>query len=424
MTDRPIVVVGGGVIGCFTAYFLTRLGARVVLLERDRLGSGASLGNCGYVCPSHVLPLATPGAVRQTLRAMMSRDSPIAISRTPSPSLLAWFARFATRCREAPMNEAAEARHRLLAESKRLYTEMVERGEIACDWRETGLLVVYRSGSEFERFRSVADRLRHDFEVSSTALDSSQLCQHEPTLRPGLGGGWLFKDDVQIDPAVLMGSLKSLLLGCGVDIHESCEVRRLVIEAGRLVAVDTSTGCLEVSGMVLCTGAEAPAFARMLRCTLPIQPGKGYSITKATAGPVPRTPLIFEESHVAVSPLHKALRIGSTMEFAGYNRELNAKRLGLLSRATREHLRESPDLSDADNWAGWRPMVYDGVPCIDRAPAAPNAIVAAGNGMIGLSTAPATGQLAAALATGTTPPFDATPYRVSRFGRTRRRLAG
>lgn len=315
------------------------------------------------------------------------------------------------------MNESAAARHLLLTESNRLYRQLLQDGEIECDWQETGLLLVYRSRQAFEQFGVVADRLRGTFGISATTLDSTGLCLREPTLRAGLGGGWLFEDDVQIDPAVLMASLRSLLSKRGVDLREACEAHRLVIEAGSLVAIDSSSGPIEVGGMVLCTGAEAPAFARPLRCKLPIQPGKGYSITKTTEEPVPRTPMIFEESHVAVSPLRGALRIGSTMEFAGYNQDINTKRIGLLARATREHLRVAPDMSGASDWAGWRPMVYDGVPCVDHAPAAGNVVVAAGNGMIGLSTAPATGQLAAALATRTPPPFDPRPFSVSRFGR-------
>lgn len=417
MTEHPVVVVGGGLIGCFTAFYLADKGRRVVLLERDQLGAGASTGNCGYVCPSHVFPLAVPGAVGRTLRTMLRRDSPIAVTRRPSAAMVAWFARFATRCSPIPMLESATARHRLLVASKGLYRDLVDRDVLACDWRETGLLIVHRSRKGFLDYRPTADRLRDEFGVRVRSLEGDELCGTEPMLKAGLGGGWLFEDDVQVDPGLLMTSLRRALTQRGVELRERCSVSSLTLDSGAVTAVNTDQGSINPSAVVVCTGAEAPSFAKPLGCTLPIQPGKGYSITVDTEGTGPRVPMIFEESHVAVSPLAGALRIGSTMEFAGYDRRINARRLGLLERSAREHLREVPDLAGARTWSGWRPMVYDGVPCIDRSPAAANAVIAAGNGMIGLATAPATGQLAASLATGDAPPIDPAPYRVARFRR-------
>jgi D-amino-acid dehydrogenase len=129
----------------------------------------------------------------------------------------------------------------------------------------------------------------------------------------------------------------------------------------------------------------------------------------------PKIPMIFEEHHVAVTPLESGFRVGSTMEFTGYDRSINPKRLALLRKSAAEHLEEPLPETVDEEWAGWRPMSVDGLPCIGRAPADGNLIVAAGNGMIGLATAPATGKLVAEIASEQTPHIDAVPYSLSRF---------
>jgi len=200
-----------------------------------------------------------------------------------------------------------------------------------------------------------------------------------------------------------------------VEVVEQAEVQSLDLREGRLQGVNTSAGYQPAELAVVATGAEAPRFAQPLGCKLPIQPGKGYSLTLSPVPQPPAHPMIFESHHVAITPLEGALRIGSTMEFAGYDRSINRRRMELLWRSAREHLREVPETDSVVEWAGWRPMTYDGLPCIDRAPAAENVVVAAGNGMIGVASAPATGRLAAELAVGAAPFIDPQPYALRRF---------
>ncbi|MEM8945286.1 MAG: FAD-dependent oxidoreductase [Planctomycetota bacterium] len=413
---RPIYVVGGGLVGCMTAYYLQLLGKSVCLLERDRLGAGASSGNCGYICPSHIMPMAFPGAVRKTLMTMCRADSPVAITKPFDIGLLRWLIAFAWQCRKNPMNRASAARHELLACSKQLYLELMNQEAIDCDWRENGLLIVHKEQESFANFQITADWLRDTFGLAVEGHPGDAVVELEPTLRRGLAGGWYFPNDAQVMPTKVVASLRQILLERGVQIEEGVEVEDLEIRKGRMDALITNRGDRSASAAVICTGAEAPNFARRLGCRIPIQPGKGYSLTIPTEEALPRIPMIFESHHVGITAFKGALRVGSTMEFAGYDRSFNERRLALLMKSAREHLAEPPDARVSERWCGWRPMVYDGLPCIDHAPAASNVILAAGNGMIGLASAPATGKVAAAIATGTHPPIDPNPYTLRRFG--------
>jgi D-amino-acid dehydrogenase len=296
-----------------------------------------------------------------------------------------------------------------------LYRQLVAEEGLDCQWQDQGLLMVYKSHQDFDRFSKTAAILNQEFGVTATPFAGDEVATLEPALRRGLAGGWLFPGDAHVRPERLLASLRKLLENHDVKIEEGVSVRALTIQGRRLSSVETSHGPKSADIVVLATGAEAPAFAKPLHCRIPIQPGKGYSLTMPYANDVPRIPMIFEEHHVAVTPFNGFLRIGSTMEFAGYDRSLNPKRLALLMKTAKDHLIDVPHAGTVEKWAGWRPMIYDGLPCIDRAPGAENVIVAAGNGMIGLATATATGKLAAEIASYSTPHIDPKPYSLSRF---------
>jgi D-amino-acid dehydrogenase len=166
---------------------------------------------------------------------------------------------------------------------------------------------------------------------------------------------------------------------------------------------------------VIATGAWTPLLARHLRCRVPIVPGKGYSITMARPALCPRIPMLFDEDRVGVTPMPSGYRLGSTMEFAGYDGTLNRKRLELLRRAARHYLYEPEAEPVTEEWWGWRPMVADGKPIIGAPPALDNVLIAAGHGMLGLSMAPATGKLVAEMLTGETPHVNPVPYAATRF---------
>ena len=361
------------------------------------------------------MPLSGPGVVAHTLPSLLKRDAPLAIPPRFDPALWKWLLQFTRQCTNDRMMHAANGRNALLASSMSLYREIVTEESIDCEWTNRGLLLVYKSAKDFGDYRKTAGLLRQEFGIEAVAYAGEEVKELEPSLMSGMAGGWHFPADAHVRPDKLLTGLRHAIERLGGRIREDVEVLSLNVEGSRIASVETSQGSFTADVNVLATGAEAPRFKRAIGCRLPIQPGKGYSLTMQPITNQPKIPMIFEEHHVAVTPLESGFRVGSTMEFTGYDRSINPKRLALLRKSAGEHLEEPLPESVDEEWAGWRPISVDGLPCIGRAPAADNLIVAAGNGMIGLATAPATGKLVAEIASDQTPHIDTTPYSLSRF---------
>jgi D-amino-acid dehydrogenase len=370
-----------------------------------------------------VLPLTSPAALWSTMKKMFSKDSAIYIKPRLDPQLWWWLLRFALRCRRQPMMQAARARNTLLQSAMTLYREMVAEEKLDVEWDDRGLLQVYANHEEFEAFGKAAEFTRNEFGIAPARIEGHELTKLEPALKPGLAGGWHWLTDAHLRPDRLMTALDGLLRSRGVQIDEGVEVNDIEVASGRASAIETTSGRMTAELFVIAAGAEAPAFSRRLGCRLPIQPGKGYSITMARPQGAPLTPMIFEEYHVAVTPWPSGMRIGSTMEFAGYDRTINRHRINLFKRAAAEYMTGPASTAAAstngeaiEEWYGWRPMTVDDLPCIGVAPRAANVIVAAGHGMIGVASGSATGKLVAELATNSAPHIDPAPYSPRRFG--------
>jgi D-amino-acid dehydrogenase len=409
------IVIGGGVIGCGAAYYLAKQGAKVRILEANQIGSACSRGNCGLICTSHVLPLTAPGAVRRVAAHMFNPDSALYIRPSLDPALWSWLARFALRCRQANMLEVAAARHAILSASMQLYRQLLAEESLDVEWDDQGLLFVYKTPGEFDGFAKSAEFLRSEFGVEMTPYAGPQLTEFEPTLRPELAGAWHCPTDAHLRPDRLMAAFVPLLRSLGVEILENTSVDRFNISNRNLQSITTCQGTMQSDLVVLAAGAETAKHAAALACRIPIQPGKGYSITMPSPSRTPRVPMIFEESHVAVTPWPSGIRIGSTMEFVGYDRSINRRRIELFQRAAVEHLVEAPTGPIEEEWYGWRPMTYDELPCIGRPPKVENLIVAAGHGMLGMSTMTSTGKLVSELALGLPTHIDPKPFALTRF---------
>jgi D-amino-acid dehydrogenase len=184
-TERHVVVVGGGVIGTACAYFLMRSGWRVTLIERAGIGQGSSHGNCGLVCPSHVLPLAEPGMVAKGLKSLFQRNSPFAIKPRFDPALWSWLLHFAVRCNNRDMIEAGHGIQPLLLSSLSLYQDLIERESLDCEFETRGLLFAYRSQAAMESYAATNKLMDESFQCVAQRYDGDALAELEPALQPG-----------------------------------------------------------------------------------------------------------------------------------------------------------------------------------------------------------------------------------------------
>jgi D-amino-acid dehydrogenase len=413
---RDVVVIGGGVVGAACAYYLRQAGREVTILERGRFGSGCSHGNCGYVCPSHVLPLAAPGALWSTLKTLAARNSPLKVRWRLDPAQWTWFWRFAKRCNRRDMLAAGHALQGLLTSSRRLYEDLLRDVLTDVEWHATGLLFVFQTPPAMEHYAATDRLLREEFGLGAMRYDGRTLATLEPCLRPNLAGAWHYATDGHLRPDKLMTAWRRVLESLNVEIVEECSLLDAAAVGGRIQTLKTTRGELSAENVVVAAGAWTPQLNGILRSSIPIQPGKGYSLTLPTTEHAARLPMIFEEHRVAITPLRGDFRIGSTMEFAGYDASLNPSRLQLLRDGAAQYLRDPVPTREQEAWWGWRPMTPDGLPYIGRVPALSNVFVAAGHGMLGVSQAPATGRLIAELIAEQKPHLDPTPYAVGRAG--------
>ncbi len=416
MTNKTphTVVIGGGVIGGFSALYLRQTGRDVTLIDKGQFGKACSHGNCGYVSPSHVIPLARPGQISKGIKGMLSRQTALRIEPKKILSLWPWLLKFAMRCNERDMMQAGLACHPLLQSSAALYRELIESQNMQVEWNTDGLLFVYRDQHEFDAYAKTDEWLRKHFQVSAEPLPGTKLTDLEPALKPGLAGAWLYNCDAHLRPDKLMSELRRLVDESGVRVVENCEMKSLKNSGTRVTAVEASGGEIEADEVLIATGSWTPLLKESLGVKLPIQPGKGYSITMARPKICPKYPMILEECHVAITPFDNGYRVGSTMEFAGYDTTLNPHRLNYLRSGAAEYLIEPTADPVEEEWYGWRPMTADGIPFVDRSPKFNNVWVAAGHSMLGISMGTGTGKLVAEMISGQKPHVDLNAYRIQR----------
>jgi len=313
------------------------------------------------------------------------------------------------------MLAAARAIQALLKSSRALYDSLFQSEPLEAEWETRGLLFVFLTAAAMEHYADTDRLLRENFGLGATRHDGPALTNLEPALKQGLAGGWHYLTDGHLRPDKLLSSWRTLLANQGVVIHENCEFQGFISRENGASAVRTSIGEISADAFVVAAGAWTPLLKLQLGCRIPIQPGKGYSLTTPRPKLCTKIPLIFEEHRVAVTPMQSGYRLGSIMEFAGYDTSLRQSRLDLLRAAAGHYLQEPTAEPVLENWFGWRPMTYDSIPIIGRSPALSNVFLATGHNMLGLSMAPATGRLIAELVNQQTPHINPAPYSSVRF---------
>lgn len=410
-----IVVVGGGVIGLSCAWYLHRDGWNVTVIDRSSIGGACSYGNCGLVCPSHVLPLTEPGAFQEALRSIFKPNSPFRVKPQLNPRLWLWMLKFAGRCNRSSMISAAEGIQSLLNSSMTEYHLLMEQAGLNCEWVEKGLLFAYLSKNALDAYALTNDLLSTRFNEPAKCLTGDELVQLEPAVREKLAGAWYYEHDAHLRPNRLVQEMKRRLENEGTQFFEQTEPQKINGTASTATSIETGRETLAADAFLFACGAWTPMMAEYLGCRIPIQPGKGYSMTFKRPELCPKIPLIFPEHRVAVTPMQTGLRLGSIMEFAGYDETMRPDRLKLLTDGAKHYLRQMPGPATDETWFGWRPMTYDSLPVIDVSPRWSNVWVAAGHNMLGLTMAPGTGRLVSEMIAHQTPHIDPAPFSVSRF---------
>lgn len=412
--QEDVLIIGGGVIGVCSAYYLSQQGRPVTLVEKGDICSGSSYGNAGLIVPSHAIPLAGPGVLRQGLRWLLDPESPLYVKPRPDPELARWLWQFRAACGEQQMHQTISVLMSLNQAGITLFEELAAIAGQDFGYERLGGLYLFNTQTGFDAGLEEVELLR-GLGITPQVLDAEGVRQMVPNVQPSVVGGTYYPEDAHLIPDRLVHALARLAQDQGACLRTSTEVLGFETAGRRITAVGTTRGTFKPDQVVLAAGAWSPVLARSLGLNLPIQPAKGYSLTFKRPPVCPRVPLHLTERKVAVTPMGDMLRFGGTLELAGLDLSINQRRVAAIQQAAGEYLRGVAELELLEIWRGLRPLTPDTLPIIGRSRRFDNLIIATGHGMLGMSLGPITGKLVAQIAGDETPAVDLTPLRVDRF---------
>ena len=380
-----VIVVGSGIIGIACAHYLQKAGIRVTVIDRGTVAGACSHANCGYICPSHVLPLTEAGAVLTAIKSLFTPNAPFRIKPRFSPALWNWMWQFASRCNHHQMLIAGSHLKSILDSSMHEYRRLIAEELLDCEWKQNGLLYVLRTDHGMRKFAETDRLLTDNFGVTARRIDGKDLSSFDPALASGLAGAFHYVGDASVRPDRLNSQWSQRLRDRDVTFIENCELLRIGKSGGRITRLFTSLGEMEVDRVVFATGAWSSNLSAELNCRIPIQPGKGYSVTIDRPERCPTYPMLFPEHRVGVSSFEYGFRLGSIMEFSGYDTTIPERRIQQLRESANHYLAAPLSSGRQQTGYGWRPMTWDSLPIIGRAPGLANAYLATGHNMLGLS---------------------------------------
>ncbi len=414
---RTVVIVGGGVIGLCTALECAQRGFRVTVVERNAaLRDGCSYGNTGMVVPSHFVPLAAPGAVALALKWMWNPASPFYVRPRLSVELAAWGFKFWRAANDAHVQRAGPLLCSLALASRAQYEALAGQAD-DFEFEQRGVLMLCRTEHALHEEAALAEQAR-PLGLQAQVLDPKAAAALEPGIRMDIAGAVHYTDDCNLDPARLIASLERRCAAAGVTFRWQSDVRGWRSNDAGIQAIRLASGEeLPADDFVLCAGSWTPALGRELGLSLPMQAGKGYSVTLPRPRFAPRGCALLTEARVAVSPMNGKLRFGGTMELAGMDESINPIRVrGIIDAVQRYYPEFGPqDFDGIEPWRGLRPCTPDGLPYVGRTRAAPNLVVAAGHAMLGITLGPVTGRIAADVLQGAAPKYDLAALSPDRY---------
>ena len=409
-----VVVIGGGVIGLACAYELSKRGAEVVVLDQGEMGMAASWGNAGWIVPSLSAPVPEPGLTLTALRWLLKPDGPLYIKPRPDPAFARWMWEFWRHCNTRDYEVGLHAVARLNSRTMELYDGWRSEG-VQFEMHCAGLLFAFLSPEVRDKTLAELGHLRPYGYEPPAALSGDEVRARAPILASNVACGFLVERERHVEPGSLSQGLLRRLDQLGADLRPKTRVTGLRRVNGRVTSVDTENGVVDGDIFLLAAGAWSAMLARASGFRLPVESGKGYSITiKRPAVKLP-CPVYLGEAKVGLSPFAGSLRIAGTMELSGLSEEINLKRLASIRRSIQRFLREWPSGEGEVTWAGMRPLTPDGLPVLGPARGMANFFVATGHSMLGVTLAPATGKAMAELICDGRAEVDLRPFDPARF---------
>jgi len=415
-----IIVLGSGVVGVPSAWYLAQAGHEVTVIDRQpAAGLETSFANAGQVSPGMSAPWAGPDTPKKAILWMMMRHRPLVFWPIPDPALLRWVTSFLRNC-----NADAYARNkgrmvRLAEYSRDRLRDLRTVTGITYDDRQRGTLQLFRTQAQADHVTddtAVLDRLGVPYEI----LDRAGCIAREPALS-GVAdkfvGGLVLPGDETGDAHLFTQRLAALAEEAGVTFRYGVTIDRLLTEAGRITGIETAAGLLTADGYVVSLGSYSPAILRAAGIDLPVYPVKGYSLTVPVTdeAQAPLSTIMDEKYKVGITRLGDRIRVGGTAELAGFSSRLREPRRRTLEHSFGDLFPHAGDLSKAKFWTGLRPMTPDGPPVIGGTKYA-NLWLNTGHGTLGWTMSCGSGALLADIVSGRRPNIEHEDLSLARYG--------
>jgi D-amino-acid dehydrogenase len=408
------IIIGGGIIGLASAYFLRKKGLDIVLIDKGEPGAECSSGNMGWVCPSLSDPVPAPGLVKTSLKWMLKRDSPLYIKPSVIPALSPWLLRFWKYCSEDAYQNGFRAGLELSRNTLRLFDELQQENGLEFEMHRKGLLFVFLKKSYIEE-KLDTYRIVEEFGLPAPAAKTKkEVIEMEPALSDSVAGGIYLPAERHVRPESLTSNLTEWLVANGVELRSQAEVTGFICEGEKITAAKIGEKTIEGDHFLVTTGALAGQLLNKAGIQVPMTAGKGYSLTISSPSIQFQQPLYLGDSRVTISPFNHSVRIGGTMELSGLNSDLDHRRIDSLRSSASQYLR-SPIHGKEKAWCGMRPMTPDGLPVLGIVPPFTNLFIASGHAMSGISMALSTGSAMSDLITSGKSTIDLSPFAPDRF---------
>ncbi len=391
-----VCVIGGGAVGLCAAEALAARGCEVTVIERDRCGAGASAGNAGWITPSLATPVPAPGVIATSLRWLVDSSGPLWIRPSPSPALLDWIARFMTSCRPPAFAHGIGALQRAAARAEPAFAALAGRGVEFERYHEPLLFPAFDQAELDVLTQAIDDLHRAGSAQRLELVSGEELRGLEPTLAPGVRGGMVAHGEGRVRPERLTAGVHRALVARGVEVIEGVPVTCLARE-DREWRVETPTGPHRAEAVIIAGGVDSARLLAAHGLRLPIAAAKGYSRTYARHPTGPQKPLYLEGPKVAISVYEEGVRVSGTLELGARSLSLSAHRLEAIAAAAQHALPGWQMPPQPRDWAGMRSLSPDGLPFIGPVPGLPGVHLATAHATLGITLAPLTGELLAAM---------------------------
>ncbi|HEY8916174.1 MAG TPA: FAD-dependent oxidoreductase [Chitinophaga sp.] len=414
--SKEVIIIGGGIIGLSSAFYLQDAGYKVTVLDTTDMQQGCSYGNAGYVCPSHFVPLATPGIIKQGLKWMLNAKSPFYVQPRLSGELISWGLKFMKSATKEHVERSAIPLRDIALLSKQLYESWAQLPGMDFAYEPKGMLELFKTEENAHHAEhTLKDALA--LGLDTCLLNKAELQAMEPGADIDAIGALYFAGDAQLYPNKLMQCLLNWLQQKGVRLIGSQEVTGFITEGKMLKGVKTASQQYPADHVVLAAGVWSSAVAKQLNLRLPMVGGRGYSVTYENAPYKVHHSIILSEARVAISPMDgNKIRFGGTMEITGVNAPPRMQRVqGILESVKRYFPAYDIPMPAADKvWYGYRPCSADGLPYIGNVQPYTNLTIATGHSMLGISLGAGTGKLVSELVQGVPSSMDITPFHPQR----------